>query len=66
MKKNYEDLQKIIDALNMKHVKVSQDVIRLKENFSNDDLERVNELFTKCDDKLADCDMNINGDKQSE
>ena len=63
MKKNYEDLQRIIDSLNMKHVKVSGDVIRLKENFSNDDLERINEMFSKCDDKLADCDKNINGDK---
>jgi hypothetical protein len=63
MKKNYEDLQKYIDALNAKLVKVSGDVVRLKENFANDDLERINELFVKCDDKLEDCDMNINGDK---
>jgi archaellum component FlaC len=63
MKKNYEDLQKYIDALNAKLFKVSGDVVRLKENFTNDDLERINEIFNKCDDKLNDCDMNINGDK---
>ena len=47
----------------MKHVKVSQEVSRLKENFSNDDMERINEIFLKCDDKLDKCDKNINGDK---
>lgn len=66
MKKNYEDFQRIIDALNMKQVKVASEVGRLKENFSNDDMERINEIFVKCDDKLAECDKNINGDKQSE
>jgi CRISPR/Cas system CSM-associated protein Csm5 (group 7 of RAMP superfamily) len=66
MKKNYEDLQRYIDALNVKHVKVSGDVLRLKENFTNDDLERINEIFVKCDDKLNDCDLNINGDKQTD
>jgi hypothetical protein len=63
MKKNYEDLQKVIDALNVKLVKVNGEVIRLKELFTNDDLERINEIFAKCDDKLADCDKNINGEK---
>lgn len=63
MKKSFEDLQKYIDALNAKHVKVSSDVYRLKEGFSNDDLERINEIFIKCDDKLSECDMNINGDR---
>jgi CRISPR/Cas system CSM-associated protein Csm5 (group 7 of RAMP superfamily) len=63
MKKNYEDLQKYIDALNAKHVKVSGDVNRLKESFSNDDMERINEIFVECDDKLNECDMNINGDR---
>jgi hypothetical protein len=66
MKKNYEDLQRYIDALNVKHVKVSGDVLRLKETFTNDDLERINEIFVKCDDKLNDCDLNINGDKQTD
>jgi chromosome segregation ATPase len=63
MKKNYEDLQRIIDSLNMKHVKASSEVARLKENFINDDMERINEIFAKCDDKLNDCDRNINGEK---
>ena len=36
----------------------------MKENFSNDDMERINEIFIKCDDKLDECDKNINGDKQ--
>ena len=65
MKKNYEDLQKAIDALNLKLVKVNGEVMRLKETFTNDDMERINEIALKCDDKLNDCDKNINGDKNS-
>jgi hypothetical protein len=33
MKKNYEDLQKLIDALNAKLQKRSKEVVALKESF---------------------------------
>ena len=33
MKKNYEDLQKLIDILNVKLQKRSKEVVALKENF---------------------------------
>ncbi len=33
MKKNYEDLQKLIDGLNAKLQKRSKEVVTLKENF---------------------------------
>ena len=44
MKKNYEDLQKQIDALNGKITKVQGQVDTLKDQFTNEDLERENEI----------------------
>ena len=44
MKKNYEDLQKQIDTLNLKITKVTGEVDSVKVQFTNDDLERTNEI----------------------
>lgn len=44
MKKNYEDLQKMIDALNLKITKVQGEADTLRGKFTNDDLERTNEF----------------------
>jgi len=52
MKKNFEDLQRLIEKLNVKVVTVSQSIINLKNNFGNEDLERENEFLRHLDDKL--------------
>lgn len=66
MKKNYEDLQKQIDALNSKLGKVGAQVDAAKEAFTNADLERENEIAARLDDVLDDCERDVNGDKAAE
>mmetsp|Transcript_21886 Transcript_21886/g.33965 ORF Transcript_21886/g.33965 Transcript_21886/m.33965 type:complete len:500 (-) Transcript_21886:2632-4131(-) len=63
MKKNYEDLQKLIDALNKKIGVTSGEVQKLKDHFINEDLERENEFFNNLSSKLAECDKDVNGDR---
>lgn len=63
MKKNFEDLQRHIEKLNGKVVTCSQSIINLKNNFGNDDLERENEFVRQLDDKLEQCNKDINGDR---
>lgn len=63
MKRNYEDLQKEIDALNTKLGKVRGETAALKGRLDNEDLEKDNEIFHKVEDKLHECDKDINGDK---
>ena len=63
MKRNYEDLQKEIDVLNNKLVKVKKDTSDLKVKLDTEDMEKENEIFHKVEDKLAECDRDINGDK---
>ena len=63
MKKNYEDLQKHIDALNKKIGSTSGEVQKLKDHFVNEDLERENEFFNTMSSKLAECDRDTNGDR---
>jgi hypothetical protein len=63
MKKNYEDLQKQIDALNAKLGKVGAQVDAAKEAFTNADLERENEIAARLDGVLDDCERDVNGDK---
>jgi chromosome segregation ATPase len=63
MKRNYEDLQKEIDALNNKLVKVKKDTADLKVKLDTEDMEKENEIFNKVEDKLHECDRDINGDK---
>ena len=62
MKKNYEDLQKYIDALNGKIGKVSDSIDALKEEFNNEDYEKDNEFVRALEDKLDECDKDVNGD----
>jgi len=62
MKKNYEDLQKYIDALNSKIGKVSDSIDALKEEFNNEDYEKDNEFVRALEDKLDECDKDVNGD----
>ena len=64
MKKNYEDLQKIIDNLNNKAGKVSDQIDALKEEFNSEDYEKDKEFERALEDKLDDCDRDINGDDQ--
>lgn len=63
MKKNFEDLQRQIEKLNGKVVTSSQSIINLKNNFGNDDQERENEFVRTLDDKLEQCNKDINGDR---
>ena len=64
MKKNYEDLQKQIEALNAKIGRVQGQVDTLKEQFTNEDLERENEIAASLDEKLAECDRDVNGERE--
>jgi len=63
MKRNYEDLQKEIDALNTKLGKVRNECGDLKGRLDNEDMEKDNEIYHKIEDKLNECDKDINGDK---
>ena len=63
MKKNFEDLQRQIEKLNGKVVTSSQQIVNLKNNFGNDDQERENEFVRSLDDKLEQCNKDINGDR---
>lgn len=49
--------------MNGKVVTSSQQIINLKNNFGNDDLERENEFVRLLDDKLETCNRDINGDR---
>lgn len=60
MKRQYEDLQKLIEALNGKLARNSSLVLSLKEQFNNDDLERNNEIFNELTNKLDQCNDDIN------
>ena len=63
MKKSFEDLQRQIEKLNSKVVASSQQIINLKNNFGNDDLERENEFVRHLDEKLESCNRDINGER---
>ena len=61
MKKNYETLQKQIDSLNRKVAEVSDALDGFKEEFNTEDFEKDTELHKAIDDKLDECDAEING-----
>ena len=63
MKKNYEDLQKRIDALNKLLGQAKEASEALKADFETEDLEMDNEIKNRVDDKIKLCDRDINGDK---
>jgi archaellum component FlaC len=65
MKKNYEDLQKEIDKLNLLLGSVKDQAKTLKDKYRDNDidLEMDNDFKHKVDDVLNDCDRDINGDK---
>ena len=63
MKKNYDDLQKIIDALNLKAGKDSNGLDDLNAEFNNEDLEKDNDFIHLIENKLNDCEFDINGDQ---
>lgn len=63
MKKNYEDLQKQIEALNNKLGHVKDESKKLKAKLNTEDLEKDNEIKERVDEPLAECDQDINGDK---
>ena len=62
MKKNYEDLQKYIDSLNVKVGKASDSIDIMKEEFNSEDYEKDKEFERSLEDKLDECDRDINGD----
>ena len=63
MKKNYDDLQKEIDALNSKLVTVRSASKAMQDKLEGADLEKENEIKNRISDKLNDCDRDINGDQ---
>jgi predicted nucleic acid-binding Zn-ribbon protein len=63
MKRNYEDLQREIDNLNNKLAKVKDASADLKVKLDTEDKEKENDVKLKVDDKIQDCDRDINGDK---
>ena len=66
MKRNYEDLQKEIDALNSKLAKVRIEANEIRVRLDNEDMEKDNEIRTKIDDRLCECDKDINGERAAE
>ena len=44
-------------------VKVKKETADVKGRLDTDDMEKNNELFHKVEDKIAECDRDINGDK---
>lgn len=50
--------------MNSKIGKVQGQVDNLKAQFTNEDLERENEIKNSVEDKLNECDKDVNGDKQ--
>ena len=50
--------------MNGKVGSTAQQIINLKNNFGNDDLERENEFLRLLDDKLESCSRDINGERQ--
>lgn len=63
MKRNYEDLQKEIDNLNNKLAKVKDESGALQKRLDNEDKEKDNDIKYKVEDKLNECDRDINGHK---
>ena len=65
MEKNFEDLQKQINATNLKLGNCQVQGQNLKDKFSavadNEDLERTNEIRSQVDDILNECDQDTNG-----
>ena len=66
MKRNYEDLQKEIDNLNNKLGKVKEESAALQKRLDNDDKEKDNDVKFKIEDKIAECDKDINGHKSEQ
>jgi hypothetical protein len=66
MKKNYEDLQKEIDNLNTKLTKVKDESLAQQKRLDNEDKEKDNDIKFKVEDKLGDCDKDINGHKSEQ
>lgn len=63
MKRNYEDLQREIDNLNNKLGKVRDESAALQKRLDNEDKEKDNDIKFKVEDKLNECDRDINGHK---
>ena len=63
MKKSYDDLQKLIDALNNKLQKVKQAHNELNDALNTEDMEKDNEIRQRVGEKITGCDRDINGDK---
>lgn len=61
-KRAYEDLQKRIDALNGKIHAASNRIGQLADLFTNEDLERQNEISRRLYAKLKMCDEDVNAD----
>jgi len=65
MKKRFEDLQKYIDALNLKVGTVRKNIASVHTQFNDEDLEKDNEFRDELEAKTTECDNDINGDKSS-
>lgn len=65
MKKNFEDLQKQIDAITAKHQKTVTSIAGLQKNFTNPDLERSNEIKNRLEDPAEKSGHDIKGENNS-
>lgn len=63
MKKNYDDLQKIIEELNKKAGKVKEGIDGLKDQLVSEDIEKDGDIAKLLDARLSECEKDINGDK---
>lgn len=61
VKRSDEELKKLTDILNGKFAKSSSLVQSLEDLFTNEDLERKNEIFMELTSKLDKCNQDING-----
>lgn len=60
MKKNYEELQRQIEAVTLKFTDCRHQINNFEEEFENEDLERLNQIMN-LDEQLQDEEINIYG-----
>ena len=63
MKKNYDDLQKVIEELNKKAGKVKEGIDGVRNELVSEDIEKDGDIAKLLDARLGECEKDINGDK---
>ena len=63
-KKFFEELQKLIDALNLKLSRTGSNIKNMKDSFENQDFERKIEFQGKLEVRQAKCEKEVNDESQ--